>query len=86
MKNGTDILFETLGVCLILFFLIVFLVKYIVNVYMPFVDDRDFIRMEIMRSHGDERVHWKHELKRLYLSEIPFVGKYLAKNYMRRRK
>ncbi|MBQ8808513.1 MAG: hypothetical protein IJZ81_04335 [Clostridia bacterium] len=86
MNNGTDILFEVLGICLVLFFIIVLFVKYIANVYMPFVDDRDYIRMEIMRSHGSERIHWQHELTRLYLGKIPFVGKHMAKNYMRRRK
>ena len=78
MENNANIFVEFLGICLVAVILIILLVKYISTVYMPFVEERDFIKMEIARSHGNSRVHWQHELHRLYLAQIPFVGGMLA--------
>ena len=87
METEANILVELLGILLVILIFMIFMVKYIMNVYMPFVDDRDFILLEIRRTHGDERIHWKNELKRLYISQIPFVGRYLAeKSRIRDRK
>ena len=83
-ENGTDLILSFLGVCLVLLIAAIFLVKFVAGVYVPFIEDRDFIRMEIARSHGDERIHWKHELKRLYISQIPFIGVSLAERNRRR--
>lgn len=74
------------GICLAVVFVAVLVMKFILGVYMPFKDDRDYIRMEIVRSHGYERVHWEHELTRFYLGYIPVVGKSLSKRYKRRKK
>ena len=78
MNTGTDLLVIILGVCLALLIFAILFMKFITCVYLPFADDRDFIKLEIMRSHGNERIHWQHEMKRLYLSMIPIVGKHLA--------
>ena len=83
-ENETNFVILILGACLLLFFIAVFIVKFIVRVYVPFLDERDFILMEIDRTHGDERIHWKHELKRLYISQIPFIGETLAENSRKR--
>lgn len=87
MENNTNMFVEFLGICLVAIILIILLVKYISTIYMPFVEERDFLKMEIARSHGNNRVHYQHELKRLYLSQIPFIGGMLAEaNRKRMRK
>ncbi len=86
MNTGADLLVIVLGVCLALLFFVILMMKFITCVYLPFADDRDFIKLEIMRSHGNERVHWQHEMKRLYLGMIPIVGKYLVDLSRRRGK
>ena len=78
MENNANMFVEFLGICLVAIILIILAIKYISSVYMPFVEERDFLKMEIARSHGNNRVHYQHELKRLYLSQIPFIGVMLA--------
>ena len=46
------------------------------NVLAPFMKARDYIKMEMQRSDGDEYYYWKSELKRLYISHIPIIGKF----------
>ena len=84
MENNANIFIEFLGICLVATILIILLVKYISTVYMPFIEERDFLKMEIARSHGNNRVHYQHELKRLYLSQIPFIGASLAERSRRK--
>ena len=84
MYTRADLLVVVLGICLIILIFIILMMKFITCVYLPFADDRDFIKLEIMRTHGNERIHWQHEMKRLYLGMIPLVGKYLV-NMSRKR-
>ena len=84
IESRTDFILLFLGACLALTIIAIFLIKFVAGVYVPFVEDRDFIRMEIARSHGNERAHWKHELKRLYISQIPFIGASLAERSRRK--
>lgn len=84
MYTRADLLVVVLGICLVILIFIILMMKFITCVYLPFADDRDFIKLEIMRSHGNERIHWQHEMKRLYLSMIPLVGKHLV-NMSRKR-
>ena len=84
IENITDIIVLFLGACLVLLFAAVFLIKFIANVYVPFMEERDFIYMEIVRSKGNERIHWKHELRRLYIAQIPFIGVFLAERSRKR--
>ena len=84
MNTGTDLLVIILGVCLAFLIFAILFMKFITCVYLPFAEDRDFIKLEILRSHGNERIHWQHEMKRLYLGMIPLVGKHLV-NFSRRR-
>ena len=49
IENITDIIVLFLGACLVLLFAAVFLIKFIANVYVPFMEERDFIYMEIVR-------------------------------------
>lgn len=46
------------------------------NVIAPFTKAREYIKMEMQRSDGDEYYYWKSELKRLYISHIPIIGKF----------
>lgn len=78
MENNANIFIEFLGICLVAVILIILAIKYIAAIYMPFIEERDFLKMEIARSHGNNRVHYQHELKRLYLSQIPFIGGFLV--------
>ena len=84
MYTRADLLVVVLGICLIILIFIILMMKFITCVYLPFADDRDFIKLEIMRTHGNERIHWQHEMKRLYLGMIPLVGKHLV-NISRKR-
>ena len=43
-------------------------------VVMPFIEERNYIKMEMQRSDDEEYYYWKRELKRLYLSQIPIIG------------
>lgn len=79
-----DLLVVILGICLIVLIFVILMMKFITCVYLPFADDRDFIKLEILRTHGNERIHWQHEMKRLYLGMIPLVGKYIV-DFSRRR-
>ena len=69
-----DIILRTFIIVLILSFVII---AYILSVVKPFVERRDFIKMEMQRTMGPEHFFWKRELKLLYISHIPFVGKLL---------
>ena len=45
----------------------------LIGFFMEFTAKRRYIKMEIHRTDGMERVYWKRELRRHYLSIIPFV-------------
>ena len=47
----------------------------------PFSEDRRYIKAEIHRS-GDETEsrHWKRELKKLYILQIPVFGRQIVKH------
>ena len=46
------------------------------NVIAPFMKARDYIKMEMQRSDGEEYYYWKSELKRLYMAHIPIIGRF----------
>ena len=78
VENISDLLIIFLGVCLALVFIAILLVKLIVSVYIPFSQERDFIRSKIMWTYGEKKAHWKREMRRLYLEQIPVIGEILA--------
>ena len=48
-----------------------------VNFFIPFKDERDYIKMEMARSYEeDEYRYWRRELKHLYLRSIPLIGRF----------
>ena len=59
--------------------LLIFIVILIwINNIVPFLEKREYIKMEIKRSDNDDRYcYWKNELKKLYLHSIPIIGRFL---------
>ena len=60
------------------------IVLYAIAVYMniirPFSEGRRYIKAEIHRAYNEsEYRYWKRELKKLYISQIPILGKYIVK-------
>ena len=48
-----------------------------VNFFIPFKEERDYIKMEMERSYEeDEYLYWRRELKYLYLRSIPLLGRF----------
>lgn len=86
MNTMADYFILLIGIALIVFFLLVLIVKFVAEVYVPFVVDRDYIKTEIMRTYGDSRRRWERELKRLYLRHIPLIGTYLVMRDMKKKK
>lgn len=61
-------------VVIIGFFL--FLALYM-NSYLPFDEERNYIKMEMERSSKEEEYrYWRRELKYLYLRSIPLIGRF----------
>lgn len=79
IEGINDIVFLLLGSCLVLFIVFIFVMKYIVEVHIPFASERDYILRELERSRGKERETWENELKLLHMSRIPFIGASLVK-------
>ncbi len=68
---------------ILLAFLLLFgtliVLAFIVNVWIPYLNERNYIKMEIRRSVGRERAHWKRILKEFYISHIPIIGRIILK-------
>jgi len=48
-----------------------------VNFFIPFKEERDYIKMEMDRSYEEEEYfYWGRELKYLYLRSIPLLGRF----------
>ncbi len=73
--NGIDF------ILFILIFVIAFLgvMAFYFNILSPFLRDREYIKMEMTRTTGREYMYWKHELKILYVSHIPIIGRLITK-------
>ena len=82
----TDVFILLAGAIVVIAFLVMFVIKFIVSVYFPFVDEYEHINHKIMFStHYDERKYWQREKQRLYVRYIPLIGEFLA-NRMKRKK
>ncbi len=64
---------------IILFFAPLFLASFYVNFYLPFDRQRKSIKLEIERGDSEEKEYWEKELKKLYISLLPFSGKFIKK-------
>ena len=75
----SDVFIFLTATALVVVFLAMFIMKFIVSVYFPFIDEYEHIKHKIVfSSHHDEREYWKREKKRLYVSYIPLVGSFFA--------
>ncbi|MBO5930462.1 MAG: hypothetical protein J6Q27_04120 [Clostridia bacterium] len=82
MENSTDTLFSQdtfltfILVAVVLFILFAILIDRII----PFIEECEDIKREIARADSEkEYLRWKKKLRRLYLSCIPFIGRFLEK-------
>ena len=83
----TDVFVLLAGAALVIAFLVMFIIKFIVSVYFPFVDAYDHIKSKIMFSNNyDEQKYWIKEKKRLFVSYIPLVGEFLARKMKSKKK
>ena len=83
----TDVFLLLAAIVMIVAFLVMFIIKFIVSVYFPFVDEYDHIKSKIMFStHHDEREYWRREKKKLYVSYIPLVGGFMAQRMGKKKK
>ncbi len=76
MDYSTDTLL-TDGFLLIIVAMIIgafLVIALFVNFFIPFKEERDYIKMEMERSfEKEEYLYWKRELKMLYISKNPIV-------------
>ena len=79
MQSVGDRFILLVGILIGIFLVIALVVKFVTDFYIPFIFERDYIKMEIARSYGDERLYWQWKMKKLYVSSIPVIGKYLIK-------
>lgn len=83
-ENDVKVLF-----CAAVVFVLLFLVLLTVAVareYSIFRTKRDYLRMEIQRTSGDEQGYWKSELINLHLSYVPIFGELAVKMRKKRNK
>lgn len=83
----TDMFMLLAGAVVVIVFLVMFIIKFIVSVYFPFIDEYDHIKKKIMFStHRDERAYWLREKQILYVSYIPVIGEAMARKMKKRKK
>lgn len=64
------LLFALVVLCIVVFYK---------NVVRPFLGDRQYIKTQMQCAYDeDEYCYWKNELKKVYISQIPFLGKVLV--------
>ena len=86
MFRPGNVIYAVLLIIIALILFIAVLVEYYRSVWFEYSSEKKYIIQEMYRSTGREYRHWKRKLKRLNLSMIPFIGKYLANRHKRKRK
>ena len=79
LDYSTDTLFndEILIVIIAVIIGIFIFLVFFINSYLPFKEERHYIKMEMDRSYEeDEHRYWRRELKYLYLRSIPLIGRF----------
>lgn len=79
MDYSTDTLYneEILIVIIAVIIGTFLLLAFFINLYLPFKEERDYIKMEMERSYEEEEYrYWRRELKCLYLRSIPIIGRF----------
>lgn len=77
---------EVILILLITIFVVLFVVAaFIVNFWIPFIKQRNYIKMEIRRSDGEEKKYYERQLKLFYASHVPLVRRFIFKREEKRR-
>ena len=77
---------EVILILLITIFVVLFVVAaFIVNFWLPFIKQRNYIKMEIRRSDGEEKKYYERQLKLFYASHVPLVRRFIFKREEKRR-
>ena len=71
---------KVLMIALILFVIVLCVTVFILNVIIPFIQERKIIQMQIKHSEGEEQEFWKKELKYLYIRQIPIIRNFYYKS------
>ncbi len=85
MANETQTehqIFVLIAILIIIIALII-LIAFYINVWIPFANRRNYIKMEISRTTGEKRKYWKRQLKYLYIDHIPLIGKLILKKILK---
>lgn len=72
MTQNTDNSFLFFAILFPILFLCILALYF--DVIRPFSETREYIKMEMQRSDGEEYYYWKNELKKLYIEHIPIFG------------
>ncbi|MBE7019842.1 MAG: hypothetical protein E7411_00205 [Ruminococcaceae bacterium] len=76
-ENSNEIL---LIILVAVFFLIFFSAVICLNLVLPLLRERRYIKTEMRRSRSEgEYLYWKNELKKIYLRRIPIIGRFIIK-------
>ena len=79
MANSTDVFFMVLGAVLVGLVVLIMLIKYIKEVYIPYTTERDDLNAKIIFSTTlEKRNKYKKEMRALRVSLIPIVGLYIS--------
>ncbi len=78
-------IFEDIPILLFLAIVSALIMIFAFKVYrdrvIPFITERNYIKRELLRaSSSREYRHWKRRLKRLYILNIPILGKLIIKH------
>ena len=65
-------------------FAVIFIIAFYMNVWIPFVNKRRYIKMEMSRGKGRRQKYWKTQLRYLYIEHIPLVGKLILRSILKR--
>lgn len=60
---------------------LIIITAFLINVYFPFRERRDYIKMEMSRCKGKEYTYWKNQLKYLYISHIPIIRLFIRRKH-----
>ena len=66
--------FLIVGFTFIIIFFVILILYF--NIISPFIKSREYIKMEMQRSDGREYLYWKRQLKKLYMTSIPIIGRF----------
>ena len=87
MDYGTDTVLnaETGSIVFAAFIILLLFISFFKNSYLPFKEEKDYIKMEMARSFEEkEYLYWKRELKMLYISRIPIVRSIVRRKHKRK--